>query len=75
MREKVIEALSEMSHIPADQIKEESRLGGDLGLSSIQLLEMLTILEDEFHVKIDDRKIPDIQVVSDVIRMIEELQH
>lgn len=73
MRGKVVRILSDMSGVPADQISNSSLLGEDLELTSIQLLDMLAVLENEFHVKIDDRKLPDIQTVEDVIQMIEGL--
>lgn len=71
MKSKIIEILSEYAQIPADKITDSSRLTGDLGLSSFELIEILVRLENEFHVHLDDRSLPDIQTVGDVIAMLE----
>lgn len=47
---KVKAKLSEMTHLPTDQIKTEMNLGTDLGLDSLDNAELIAFLDDEFEV-------------------------
>ena len=44
----------------------------DLGLNSLDLVNLVTDIEDEFDVEIPDRAIKFFKTVKDVIRFIEE---
>ena len=70
MGTKVIEILSEMSNVPKERITRSSRLAGDLGLSSLDMLTILVRFEEELNITIDDRQIPDIQTVGDILDML-----
>ena len=70
MGTKVIEILSEMSNVPKESITRSSRLAGDLGLSSLDMLTILVRFEEELNITIDDRQIPDIQTVGDILDML-----
>ncbi len=72
MEEKVYRILSELSGKPAQEMHTETRLGGDLNLSSLDLINALVLLEEEFHISIDDRSLPDIQTIGDVFELIRE---
>ena len=46
----------------------------DLGLNSLDLVNLVTDIEDEFDVEIPDRAIKFFKTVKDVIRFIEEAE-
>lgn len=50
VQEKVKQKLSEISQILPEQIMPEMDLAGGLGLDSLDLAEILTFLDDQFHV-------------------------
>jgi len=56
----------------ADEITEESELMEDLGISSMDVLFLISGLEAEFGVKIPERDIRQVVTVSDVIDIIAE---
>ncbi|MBR6321235.1 MAG: acyl carrier protein [Lachnospiraceae bacterium] len=73
MLEKVIRILSDYTDIPAETITGDSRLIGDLGLSSLELISLLAEFEDEFSVSIDEAKAMELQTIKDVVCLVESL--
>ena len=57
LKVKIIETL-ELPDITTDDIDEEDQLiGGDLGLDSIDALELVMMIEKDYSVKIDNKEI------------------
>lgn len=52
-------------------INENTVLISDLGLSSLDLVNLVCTVEDEFDVEIPDRAIKDFKTVGDVMNFIE----
>lgn len=53
-------------------ITEDTVLIADLGLNSLDLVNLAGIVEDEFDIEIPDRAIKDFKTVGDVIAFIEK---
>ena len=53
-------------------INEDMDLKADLGLNSLELVNLVCVVEDEFDIEIPDRNIKDFRTVKDVIQFIEE---
>ena len=53
-------------------ITEDTILIADLGLNSLDLVNLACIVEDEFDIEIPDRAIKDFKTVGDVIAFIEK---
>ena len=53
-------------------INEVMDLKADLGLNSLELVNLVCVVEDEFNIEIPDRNIKDFRTVKDVIQFIEE---
>ena len=71
MQEKVIEFLSKKTGIPAAEIHPETSLL-DLKLDSFVFLEIILDFEQEFGVKVSDRQLNDLNLVSDIIKLAEK---
>lgn len=52
-------------------INENTELIADLGLSSLDLINIAYLVEEEFDIEIPDRAIQDFRTVGDVIAFIE----
>ena len=72
MLEKLQNIISDYADIPADQITEETNIRTDLGLNSLELVNMAVAIEDEFEVEIPDREALGLETVGDVIAVIEK---
>lgn len=53
-------------------ITEDTFLITDLGLNSLDLVNLACIVEDEFDIEIPDRAIKDFKTVGDVLTFIEK---
>ncbi len=68
---KVINLLSAMSD--AEQIEADHDLLEDLGISSMDVLMLTASLEEEFKIRIPEKRLRKLVCVEDVADMIEEL--
>lgn len=50
----------------------EQRLVEDLGLDSLKLIELITVVEDEFGVSIPINRLSSVRTVGDVHRLLRE---
>jgi long-chain acyl-CoA synthetase len=69
-RDSLINLLAKVTGSGAAQIHEESLLVADLGLTSIDRLELVSFLEQEFRLDIEDSQIGPQTRVSDLRRII-----
>lgn len=60
--------------IDADKVKPESDIIKELGLDSLDIVDMLMKVEETFGVTIDDSDVVEMKTVADVVRFIENAQ-
>ena len=70
--EKVRDIIVETLGCEAEQVTPEASLADDLGADSLDVVDMLMSLEDEFDVEIPDDEIEKIRTVGDLVTYIEE---
>ena len=58
-------------NIPVDNITADSKLVDDLKADSLDIVELVTSLEEEYNIEISDEDIKNIRTVGDVVRFIE----
>lgn len=71
MIEKVIDILAEFTNLDKDKITENSGLVTDLGLNSLDVINVVVAFEDEFDIKIPDNKIKEFVTVEDIAEYLE----
>ena len=71
MFDKVKKMLAEQLNISADKITEKSKVIEDLGADSLDVVEMLMLLEDEFNVTVTDEESVNLKTVGDIVKLIE----
>ena len=69
--EKVKQLIAEQLCISVDEVADDADIA-ELGADSIDVVEMLTTLEDEFGISIPDEKIEAMQTVPAIVKLIEE---
>ena len=72
MLDQIKELLANSLSIDADSITEATSFSGDLGIDSLDIVELLMNVEEEFGVSIEPD--PSIATVGDLIAKIEELR-
>ena len=69
--EKVREILCEQLDLEEDGVTMESSIADDLGADSLDVVDMLMSLEDEFDLETPDEEIENIKTVGQLVKYIE----
>ena len=72
MLEKLTNIIREHTGDNSIEINEDMDLKADLGLNSLDMVNLACVVEDEFDIEIPDRNIKDFRTVKDVLLFIEE---
>lgn len=72
--DKVKELISEQLDVKADDITEASNIQDDLGADSLDVVDLVMVLEDEFDVEIPEDQVENIKTVGDIVKFIEDKQ-
>lgn len=72
MLERIKETIANTLAVDADIIKPETSLKEDLEADSLDFVELVMSLEDEFDVKIGEDDTAKIQTVQDIIDYLKE---
>ena len=72
MLEKIRDILKDYTEVPAEKISPQSHFRDDLGLNSLDVVNVVVAFEDEFDIEIDDDDISSMVRVEDAIRYITE---
>lgn len=71
--EKLREFLSNQLGVDAERIRPETNIIDDLGADSLDLVELLTTMEDEFNIVVTDERIRELFTVGEVTEFLESL--
>ncbi len=72
MNEKMIELIADQLGIDEDKVKEESSFKTDLGADSLDIVELVMAIEEEFGVEISDEDAEKIRTVADAMKYVHE---
>ena len=68
---RVSRVLRESVGVEPGRIAPEARLAEDLGVDSLDRIQLVFELESEFGIEIPDQEIAQVQTVGDVVRRLE----
>ncbi|MGM9971092.1 MAG: acyl carrier protein [Anaeroplasmataceae bacterium] len=74
MLEQVKEVLVSTTNIDENLITLEASLKDDLGIDSLDSVEIVLELESKFDVKISDEELASMKTVNDIVKLLEEKQ-
>ncbi|OUU19060.1 MAG: acyl carrier protein [Crocinitomicaceae bacterium TMED45] len=69
-KQQLVEIIAEQLGVDESKIKEESNLVNDLGADSLDTLELVMTLEQEFKVEISDSEAEKLETVADIIKFV-----
>ena len=69
--EKVKAIHSEQFDVEEDSITADTSIAEDLGADSLDVVDLLMSLEDEFEIEIPDEEIENIKTVGELVKYIE----
>ena len=70
--EKVQKILAEQLELDADEITMDSSLVEDLGIDSLDFVDIVMSLEDEFDTEFPEEDMAGIKTVGDIVKYIED---
>jgi acyl carrier protein len=71
MLEKVIEILLDFTEVEKEIITEKSKLIADLGLNSLDVINIVVTFEEEFNIEIPNQSIKNFVTVGDIVEYLE----
>ena len=69
--ERVLDIIAEKLDLDPEEITMESSLDDDLEADSLDVLEIITALEDEFNITFQQEDLQEMEKVSDLVSYIE----
>jgi acyl carrier protein len=72
IRTDLVEILSKLAGLEVDQIKNDDRLREDLGLDSLQSMELLSRISDKYELDLEVEDVMDVETVGDVVKQLAE---
>ena len=72
--QRVKEIIVEQLGVKPDQVTPEAKFIEDLGADSLDTVELVMALEEEFEIEVPDEQAEKLQTVGDVIKYVEEAQ-
>ena len=70
--EKVKAILSEQFDVEEDSITSDTSIADDLGADSLDVVDLLMSIEDEFEFEVPDEEIDNIKTVGELVKYIED---
>ena len=70
--ERLIQAIADVLDLDASTITEESKFVDDLGADSLDIVELIMALEEEFDIEIPDADAEKVVTVTDVVDYIKD---
>ena len=70
--EKVKAILSEQFDVEEDSITVDTSIADDLGADSLDVVDLLMSIEDEFEIEVPDEEIDNIKTVGELVKYIED---
>lgn len=70
--EKVIAILSEQFDVDESSLSLETSIADDLNADSLDVVDLIMSIEDEFDIEVPDEAIESIKTVNDLVKFIEE---
>ena len=74
IQEKVTEIIVEQLSVTADQVTPESKMNEDLGADSLDAVELVMAVEEEFGIEVPDEEAEKLISVGDIISHVEKAQ-
>ena len=72
--DRVVKIISEQLDLNEDKkITEDTSILGDLGADSLEVMEIVMAMEEEFGIKLPDNEVTNLKTVGDVVSAIDNL--
>ena len=70
--EKLKSLIAEQLSVDEDEVTTDANIQDDLGADSLDVVDLITTIEDEFDISIPDEAVEEIKTVGDIVNYIEK---
>lgn len=70
--DKVKDIIVDQLDVDEDKVKMEASITEDLGADSLDVVDLVMSLEEEFDVEIPDDQVENVKTVGDIVKYIED---
>lgn len=74
MKERILEIIAEQFNMDVNELDEDMSFQDDLNADSIELVELVMTLEEEFETEVSEEDLEKLKTVGDVIDYVEDLE-
>ena len=69
--EKLKDIIAEQLSVDADKVTLEANIQEELDADSLDIVDLITTIEDEFDISIPDEAVEEIKTVNDIVTYVE----
>lgn len=70
--DKVKDIIVDQLDVDEDKVKMEASISEDLGADSLDIVDLVMSLEEEFDVEMPDDQVENVKTVGDIVKFIED---
>lgn len=70
---RVVECICRLLGMKAEDVKQDADLEDGLGMDSMDKIELVMALEEEFEIMLDDEEIEKCKTVADVVALVDRV--
>ena len=70
MKEEIIKIIAGVAEVPEESINLKTNLIADLDLESLDLVTLVSEIENKYQLEIPDKEIKQIQTVEDIVNFL-----
>ncbi|MBS6610068.1 MULTISPECIES: acyl carrier protein [Peptoniphilus] len=74
MKDKILEIIAEQFNMDVNELDEDMNFQDDLNADSIELVELVMTIEEEFDTEVSEDDLDKLKTVGDVIDYVEDLE-
>lgn len=74
MKERILEIIAEQFNMDVNELDEDMSFQNDLNADSIELVELVMTIEEEFETEVSEEDLEKLKTVGDVIDYVEDLE-
>ncbi len=73
MKEQILQMIADQFQLNVEDLSPEMSFKDDLDSDSIELVELVMTIEEEYGIEVDDKALESIQTIGDVIDYMEHV--
>lgn len=74
IKERLTEILVEEFEIEPEKITLEASIGQDLGIDSLDVVDMVVLIQEEFGIKLQSQDFKDVKTFGDLVELLEKFK-